>query len=116
MSRFYAHIVEIESLIIALDELDLSTEQKSQLAELVDSTIHHTVLDIIFSKLSEEDKAVFAARLQADPDDEQGSSKKNKELMKFVNDKVEGIEDEITEAVRKLKEELHEDIKEAKKR
>lgn len=108
MSRFYAHIVEIESLIIALDGLDLSAEQKSQLAELVDSTIHHTVLDIIFSRLSEEDKATFAARLQANPDD--------KELMKFINDRVEGIEEEIKEAVKKLKEELHEDIKEAKKK
>lgn len=108
MSRFYAHIVEIESLIVALDELDLSAEQKSHLAELVDSTIHHTVLDIIFSKLSEEDKAAFAARLQTNPDDE--------ELMKFVNDRVEGVEDEIAEAVKKLKEELHEDIKEARKK
>lgn len=108
MSRFYSHIVEIESIVVALDGMDLSAEQKSHLAGLVDSTIHHTVLDIIFSKLSEKDKAVFAARLKANPDD--------KELMKFLNDRVEGIEEEIAEAVKKLKEELHEDIKEAKKK
>lgn len=107
MSRFYSHLIEIESIIIKLDEMDLTDDQKTHLASLVDSTIHQTVLDIILSKLSDADKEAFLHRLKQDPED--------KELMDFVNTKVDGIEKEITEAVNKLKEELHEDIKEAKK-
>lgn len=108
MKFFYSHLIEIESVIVKLDELDLTSEQKHHLAGLVDSTIHNTVLDIILSKLSESDKEAFLHRLKKDPEDE--------EIMNFVNSKVEGIEKDITEAVKKLKEELHEDIKEAHKK
>lgn len=108
MKYFYEEIIEIESVLIELDELELKDEHKKHLAKLVDSTIHHTVLDIILSKLPQEEKAVFLARLKNNPRD--------KELRKFLNTKVEGIEKDIKEAVEKLKKELHEDIKEAKKR
>lgn len=107
MKYFYSHLVEIESVAVKLDELDLTQEQRIHLADLVDSTIHQTVLEMILSKLSDQDKKAFLSRLQEDPKDE--------ELMKFVNSKVEGIEDEIKKTVNKLKDELHEDIGEAKK-
>ncbi len=107
MAYFYSHLVEIESITLALDEIDLSASQKKHLASLIDSTIHHEVLDIIFSKLSEQDKEMLMNKIKENPED--------KEIMKILNKKVENIEDEIKEAVSKLKEELHEDIKEAKK-
>lgn len=107
MSHFYSHLIEIESVIIKLDEMDLTVDQKQQLALLVDSTIHHTVLDLILSKLSDEDKKVFLHRLEKNPHD--------KDLMKFLVGRVEGLEDEIKQAVKELKKELHEDIEEAKK-
>lgn len=107
MKNFYAHLIEIETITVALDEMDLTDEQRHHLAGLVDSTIHQTVLDIILSKLSDTDKEVFLQRLRKNPED--------KELMTFVNTKVEGIEKEIREAVKRLKEELHEDIREARR-
>lgn len=106
MNYFYSHLIEIESIIVKLDELDLSGEQKKHLAELLDSTIHQTVLDMILSKLSEEEKIVFLQKMKENPTD--------KELIKFINTKVENIEDEIKKAAEKLKNELHEDIKEAR--
>lgn len=104
--KFYSKLVEVDSLIIALDELDLSQEEKLHLASLLDSTIHHTILDVILSKLGPEDKKTFLERFNSDPE--------NEELLDFLKDKVEDIDDEITKAAKQLKEELHEDIKEAR--
>lgn len=106
MAHFYSHLVEIDTVTVKLDELDLTQEQKMHLAALVDSTIHHTVLEMILSKLSEADKKAFLAKLKDDP--------KDQKIMEFLNSKVEGIEDEIKKTIKELKDELHEDIKEAK--
>lgn len=107
MAYFYSHLVEIESVTLALDELNLSDSQKKHLASLIDSTIHHTILDIIFSKLSEEDKEMLMNKIKNDPED--------KEIMKILNEKIKDIEIEIKEAVSKLKKELHEDMEGVKK-
>lgn len=105
MAYFYSHLVAIETVTSKLDEMNLKDDHKKHLTQLVDSTIHHTVLDIILSKLSDADKKIFLERLEKNPED--------KELMTFVNEKVDGVEDEIRVAVQDLKEELHNDIKEA---
>lgn len=107
MSYFYSHIINIESLITSLDELDLTSPQKRHLSELIDSTIHHVVLDVILSKLSDEDKKIFIVRLKKDPDD--------KQLMEFLNSKLASLEKDIDRAVNELKTELHKDIVNSKK-
>ena len=107
MKHFYSHLVEIESVTVRLEGLDLTEGQKVHLAALVDSTIHHTVLEMILSKLSPEDRRVFLTRLKDDPGD--------KKLMEFLNSKADNIEEEIRAVVKKLKEELHKDMQEAKK-
>ncbi|MFH0937120.1 MAG: hypothetical protein V1808_02420 [Candidatus Daviesbacteria bacterium] len=107
MAHFYSHLIEIEEITIKLEEMNLSNEQKLHLASLLDSTIHHTVLDLILSKLSEEDRKDFLRQLENDSED--------KKIMEFLSVKVENIEEEIKEVAKKLKKELHEDIEEAKK-
>lgn len=107
MAYFYSHLIEIEEITLKLDELNLSDSQKKHLASLIDSTIHHTILDIIFSKLSPIDKEILMHKIKNNPED--------KEIMKILNDKVENIDMEIKEAVLKLKKELHEDIEGVKK-
>lgn len=104
-SLFYAHIIEIHTLTEKLDELDLKDNHKKHLSELIDSTIHHTVLDVILSSLSEEDKKLFIEKLRQDPN--------NQELMDFLKERVVDIEDQIRKAVKELKKELHEDIEES---
>ncbi|KKS13417.1 hypothetical protein A2617_03450 [Candidatus Daviesbacteria bacterium RIFOXYD1_FULL_41_10] len=106
MKYFYSHIIEIESVLVKLDEIDLSNDQKKHLAHLVDSTIHQTVLDLILSKLSKSDRRTLVAKMKENPED--------KDLMKFVKEKVENIEEEIKNTVQDLKEELHMDIREAR--
>ena len=106
MKQFYTHLVEIESIVIELDKMDLSKEQKIHLTSLIDSTLHHTILDAIFSQLSEDDKKVFASYL---------AEGKHEKIWKFLNEKVDHVEDKIKSAAKDLKEKLHEDLKEARK-
>ncbi|OGE37201.1 hypothetical protein A3B45_05275 [Candidatus Daviesbacteria bacterium RIFCSPLOWO2_01_FULL_39_12] len=106
MKYFYSHLIEIESLIIELDKLDLSLEEKSHLSSLVDSSLHHTILDVVLSQLSEKDKKVFLNHLQKNEHDK---------IWQFLSSKVDKIEEKIINAAEELKKQLHKDIKDAKK-
>ncbi len=106
MTYFYSHLIEIESVIVELDKMDLSREEKLHLANLLDNSLHHSILDAIFSQLSEEDKKKFALHLQM------GHHEK---IWNFLNEKVDKVEEKIKKAAEDLKKELHNDLKEAKK-
>lgn len=106
MKNFYSHIVEIESLTVELDALDLSPEQKKELAELLDSSLHHTILNAIFSELPDQDKRVLLEHL-VDEDHEK--------IWEHLNSKVDNIEEKIKSAADSLKQKLREDIREAKR-
>lgn len=105
MKYFYSSLIEIESIVTKLDQLDLSREEKHHLAELVDSSLHHTILDAILSQLSEEDKRVFLRYVHEDD---------HKKIWEFLSGKIDNIEDKIKKAAEDLKEELHGDLREAK--
>lgn len=102
MKQFYSHLIEMQSLIVELDKLDLSQDQKHHLATLVDSSLHHTILDAILSELSEADKRVFLQYLNED---------NHEKIWKFLNERVENIEGKIKNAADDLKNQLHKDIK-----
>lgn len=113
MKHFYTHLIEIESVIVELDKMDLSKEEKLHLADLVDQSLHHTILDAIFSELSDADKRVFVSHLRENEHNEQSSS--SSKIWKFLNEKIDKVEDKIKLAAKDLKEKLHKDLKEAKK-
>ncbi len=106
MAFFYSHLIEIQSIVSKLDELDLSKKEKLHLAQLLDSSLHHTILDAIFSRLSDSDKRVFVQHLT------EGSHDK---IWNFLQEKVSGVEEKIKKAAEDLKEQLHEDLKKAAK-
>lgn len=106
MKTFYTHLIEIESIIIELDKLDLSVEQKAHLTSLIDSSLHHTVLDVVLSQLNPQDKKIFLSHLQ------EGEHSK---IWQFLNEKVDGVEEKIKKAAEDLKVQLHKDLKETKK-
>ena len=105
MKQFYSNLIEIESIVIELDKMDLSDAQKLHLTSLIDSSLHHTVLDAVLSELSETDKKVFLSRLK------EGSHSK---IWQFLNEKVNNIEDKIKKAADDLTKELHEDLRKVK--
>ncbi len=106
MKYFYHHLVEIESIIVELDKMELSKDEKLHLAHLIDSNLHHTILDAVFSKLQEKDKKIFIMQL---------NENNHGKIWKFLNEKVKGIEVDIKQAADGLKKELEGDLKEAKK-
>lgn len=107
VKHFYSHIIEIESLVVTINAMNLTRGQKDHLTTLVESQMHHTILDAIFSELSSEDKKHFLDVL---------SYENHEDIWKFLQDKVKDIEGKIKKAAEQLKKELHEDIKEAKRR
>lgn len=107
MGYFYSHLIKMESLIQKLDQLDLEDDHKIHLGHLIDSHIHHAILDLILSELSDADKIIFIEKLKENPEDPK--------IIEFLNGKIDRIEDKIQLATQQLKEELHKDIKEAKR-
>lgn len=103
---FYTHLIEFESIIVELDQMDLTDEQKSHLASLVDSSLHQVVLDAIFSELSNADKRIFMQYLD---------KRDHEKIWRFLKEKVDGVEDKIKKAAEDLKKELHQDLRKAKK-
>lgn len=103
--HFYSHIVEVDSLVFQLDQMGFTQEEKTHLISLVDSSLHHVVLDVVLSELSENDKQIFLKKLASEDHDA---------VWELLNNKIEHIEEKIKKAADELKEELHRDIKEAK--
>lgn len=105
MKLFYSHLIEVDSIILELDQMDLSDKEKLHLSDLIDSSIHHAVLDAIFSQLSDSDKRAFVNLL---------NDEDHQKIWNFLNSRVDGIEDKIKKAADDLKIELHKDLKMAK--
>jgi hypothetical protein len=104
--RFYSHLIDIESINLSLYLLDLNERQKQELMLIVESNIHHVVIDTVMSELSEEDKKKFLSHLAAE---------KHEEIWSLLEGKIKNIEEKIKQAVQVLKQELHKDIMEVKK-
>jgi hypothetical protein len=103
--HFYSHLIDFEPIVIKLTELEFNDEEQAHLLEIAQDSIHHEILDVILSELSEDDKKYFL-HLVLDDDHE--------EIWVHLNARVENIEVKIKEAAQKLQEELHRDIQELK--
>ncbi len=106
MKHFYSHIIEIESIYTILDVMDLDHEEKQELIVIIESTVHHTIIDTVLSELSEKDKKIFLEHL---------SKENHEDLWKHLKKNIEKVEHKINRAVNILLQELHLDVQEAKK-
>ena len=104
--HFYSHLIEVDSFATTLGELDLSETQRSELVSLAEENMHHTVLDLILSELSEKDKQTFLAHL---------AEEKHDAIWHLLKQKVADIETKIQKTADDLKKKLHDDIKSIKK-
>lgn len=104
--HFYSHIATTESVVIKLHGLEMSDEQRLHLIALMDSSLHHVILDAILAELTPADKKIFLKELASDD---------HEAIWKFLRSKITGIEDKIQKAAEDLKDELHGDINEVSK-
>ena len=102
---FYSSIISTDTLHVALESLEVSSEEKEHLEMLVESSLYHTILNAILNELSEDDKKLFLEQLLSENDEE---------ILSFLQKKIDRIEDKIKTAADGLIEELHKDIKEVK--
>ena len=102
---FYTHIVDTSSLSLELADMNLDSKERLHLISLIDSNIHHEVLDLILSELTVADKKTFLMHLASDNHDK---------VWRFLNSKIENIEEKIKKTAEDLKKELHKDILEIK--
>ena len=104
--HFYSHLISFEEVLIELDTLNLSSDERHHLGQLIDSNLHHTVLDAILAELSDEDKEIFLRLLNSD---------KHDKIWEHLNGKVDSIEEKIKKAASEVTLQMHKDIKEAKR-
>ena len=103
--HFYSHLITTDTIAVRLSYLDMSDEERAHLLGLIDSSLHHAILDAVLSELSEQDKKKFLEHL---------STGKHDGLWDFLNGKVDNIEEKIKKTADDLSDELHKDIEEAK--
>lgn len=106
-THFYSHIVETSSLSLALADMDLSQEERKHLVDLAQDNLHHAILDVVLSELSEKDKQEFLKLLARDEQDK---------IWKLLINSIDRIEDKIRKTAEDLKKQLHKDIEESHKK
>lgn len=106
-THFYSHIVETSSLSLALADMDLTQDERKHLIDLAQDNLHHAILDVVLSELSEKDKQEFLKLLAKDEQDK---------IWRLLTKSVDNIEDKIRKTAEDLKKELHKDIEESHKR
>jgi hypothetical protein len=102
---FYSHLIDSETLLIKLQVLKLTDEEREHLLEIAHDTLHHHVLDLILSKLNQEEQQQFLTMLLHEQHDE---------IWEHITKRIENIEDKIRSTVKELQDELHKDIEETK--
>lgn len=103
--HFYSHLIEIDSLYISLHLLDMKKEEREELIVIVESSIHHVVLDTVLSELSDNDKKIFLSHVGAE---------KHDSIWHLLQAKTKNIENKIFRSVEKLKKDLNKDITKTK--
>ena len=102
---FYSHIIDTSILSLELGDMDLDSKERLHLISLIDSNIHHEILDLILSELNPSDKKTFLSHLACENHDK---------VWKFLNEKIKDVKGKIKKIAEDLKNELHKDIKEVK--
>ncbi|HVT01303.1 MAG TPA: hypothetical protein VHE53_03680 [Patescibacteria group bacterium] len=102
IKHFYSYQVDIASVDIEIDSLNIEDHEKNHLKSLAESHIHHVVIDAVLSELDTEDKKTFMSYLNA---------KDHEKIWKFLHARLKNAEDTIEKAAAGIKKELLTDIR-----
>lgn len=104
---FYDHLIYREEVIAAIDKHKIAVEEREELVQLADETLHHHVLDVILSNLPQEKHEEFLVKFHNTPFDEK--------LLDYLKKEIADIEEKIATEAKKVKSELLAEIKRAKR-
>ncbi len=101
IKHFYSYLIEHDTLIIELDNLELSKKEKEHLISIAESSIHYVVIDTVLTELPQKEKKTFLDNLK---------SADHEKIWKHLFKKTDDIEEKIIKAVNNLKKQLKEDM------
>lgn len=101
IKHFYSFLIEHETLILELDNLELSIKEKEHLVSIAESSIHYVVIDTVLSELPEKEKKTFLTNLKAAD---------HEKIWKHLYKATEDIEEKIINAVNVLKKDLIKEV------
>ena len=104
-THFYSHLISLDDIELEMDSLDISKEEKDELSQLAHTHLHYTILDIVLSNLSEDDKKTFAHH---------ANTIHPQHTWRFLKTRIDNLEEKILNAAESLKKELLADINETK--
>ncbi len=106
---FYDHLVMRDEIVKELDRYEIAVEERDELVQLVDETLHHHVLDVILTHLPKEKHQEFLTKCHSAPHDEK--------LLEYLKTETQiDIEAEIRERAKITKKQLLAEIKRARKK
>lgn len=103
---FYDHLIEFEEIEIELTKFKLAGQEKEEIHQLIEESVHYRVMRRILDHLPAEHHQEFLERFHEAPYHEG--------VLEFLKEKVENIEELIKEEIASLKKELLEDLQTSK--
>jgi hypothetical protein len=104
---FYDHLVIREEIDFVLNSYRLDPEEREEIVDIIDQTLHHHILNVILNYLPREKHPEFISRLHASPGDET--------LLDYLKTHAHPeIEAEIKKQAAKVKQEILAEIRKSK--
>jgi hypothetical protein len=99
---FYDHLIILESLELKINGLGLEPEEREELGQLVEETVHFRLMTRILDSLPQEYHQEFLELFHQAPHEES--------LLKYLQEKVEDIEEIIKKEIKDLEKSLLEEF------
>ncbi|MCR4329259.1 MAG: hypothetical protein NUV65_01800 [Candidatus Roizmanbacteria bacterium] len=99
--QFYTHLIEIDTLYTHLDSITITATEKDELLLIIDSTIHHVVLDVALTHLPQHAKKDFISHVK---------NENHKKALLLLRSHRANIEETIKKEIDLLMNEFRKDI------
>jgi len=104
---FFSHLIEVDPLIMLVEEILQAEKEKLEILDMIDSTLHHRIVDRILQELDEQHHEIFMHEYSQNPS--------NEEILVFLKKQIPDIEKVICNEAQLTQASLFEDIKKLKK-
>ncbi len=104
---FYDYLIVLDEVESEIKATAKTREEKEELWQIVDETLHHRIMDVILSRLPRESHEEFLEKFTQSPHDRQ--------LISYLREKIkDDVEVIIHEEIAKLKKEILSEIRKKK--